>query len=245
MNNEEIDGAGSTTFTAQLSGDYQLRAEDSYTCIRQSNAIGVTATTVFSSSARPNVVLFITDDNSFDSWSPNGGPAFFSDPNVSALAEEGANFSTAYAVFSFCVPSRATMLTGLYPHLNGATCNNECNFKQTLPTVATILHDGGYYTAQVGKYHLTSEPQIGYDFWMASEKFKYENNTYNYNGTPKQIPGHLTDVITDTAVALIGRIDQPLFLLVEHFAPHIMYDVQDRFDTLYAHAPIDLPVAFD
>ncbi len=66
-------------------------------------------------SARPNILVILTDDHRFDAMGFLGHP-FLETPNLDRLAAEGVHFKNAYVTTSLCSPSRASILTGLYAH---------------------------------------------------------------------------------------------------------------------------------
>ncbi|HSA03604.1 MAG TPA: sulfatase-like hydrolase/transferase, partial [Candidatus Paceibacterota bacterium] len=68
-------------------------------------------------------------------------------PHLDRLAREGMRFDRCYAVNSICTPSRATILTGKYSHLNGVPVF--IRFDGTQPTVQSLLQQAGYYTAMI------------------------------------------------------------------------------------------------
>ena len=73
-------------------------------------------------------------------------------PNLDRLSNEGIHFDNAFTVFSTCSPSRATMLTGVYPHIHGVT-DNSTNFPIDSTTYASLLKADGYSTGYFGKWH--------------------------------------------------------------------------------------------
>jgi arylsulfatase A-like enzyme len=68
---------------------------------------------------RPNIVVFIADDMSWNDLGAYGHPSIRT-PNLDRLAREGMRFDEAWLTASSCSPSRASMLTGRYPHNTGA-----------------------------------------------------------------------------------------------------------------------------
>ncbi|MEO6169243.1 MAG: sulfatase-like hydrolase/transferase [Chitinophagales bacterium] len=171
-----------------------------------------------------NVLLIIIDDARFDSHAATGGPSFFNDVNISRIANEGVNFTKGFVTFSLCAPSRGTMITGLYPHLHGITDNVAANDNATITgtTIAEILQNHGYYTGLIGKYHISSLPQQGFNYWLESHNKFYFNSKFNVNGVEKTLPGHITDVVTDSAISFIHKVPagQPFFLWLGYKAPH-------------------------
>lgn len=115
--------------------------------------------------SRPNIIVILADDMGFSDIGCFGGE--IPTPNLDALAKEGLRF-TDFHNDSRCCPSRATLLTGLYPHLAGVGhmtdprkgpngnvlpgyeghLNNEC------VTIAEVLRGAGYFTAMAGKWHV-------------------------------------------------------------------------------------------
>lgn len=181
--------------------------------------------TTLSANTAKNILLIIVDDARFDSYAANGGPSFFNDVNISRIAQEGVNFTQAFAALSMCAPSRGTIMTGLYPHLHGITDNTPPNENQTLSNISfpEILRDHGYYTGLIGKYHISTLPQPGFDYWMEGHSNKNVDAKFNVNGIPKTIPGHITDVVTDSALAFLNKVPegQPFFLWLGYKAPHL------------------------
>lgn len=102
--------------------------------------------------AQPNVVIFLLDDVGQADIGAFGN-SIVRTPNIDQLAREGARFDNAFLTTSSCSPSRASLLTGLYPTATGAP-----KLHDPLPVSVTslpqLLHNAGYYTASVGKWHL-------------------------------------------------------------------------------------------
>jgi arylsulfatase A-like enzyme len=86
-------------------------------------------------------------------------------PNIDRLGREGVLFTNTFVTMSLCAPSRACNLTGIYPHANGIY-NNQTRWNQQLPTVMTALHEAGYRTAHIGKFHMDGDDRLqpGYDY---------------------------------------------------------------------------------
>jgi arylsulfatase A-like enzyme len=94
-------------------------------------------------------------------------------PAIDRLAAAGVLFEQAYCTQPVCSPSRASVLTGLYPHTHGLTTNG-LPLPAAYPTLAELLKPAGYACGYVGKWHLGREhtPQRGFeDFWASTEDY--------------------------------------------------------------------------
>ncbi len=194
---------------------------------------------------RPNILVILVDDGRYDNYTVNGGPAFFSSPNINSIAEEGANFKYCFPALSLCSPSRASLVTGTYPHHHGVVGNAIID-TLLLPTVATILHDSGYYTGLVGKYGFNKWPVNGYDYWLQSTSDPYWNVPYETPTGNVFIPGHKTSVFTNAAKDFLGSVpnDQPFCLFLFHKAPHVPLDPRNEDSALYKTETMPFPENF-
>ncbi|MBA2408050.1 MAG: sulfatase-like hydrolase/transferase [Chitinophagales bacterium] len=194
--------------------------------------------------ARPNIILIIGDDLRYDSYDVSGGPNWFNTPAINRIAEEGAYFKNFFSVYAVCVPSRSSIMTGLYPHNNGAYDNFE-GYDLDLPTIGTILNSAGYHTAMIGKYDVYENPQPGWDYWMAKKgKTEYENAEWNVNGTDKLIPGHVTQIINDSSNKMVAKLDTPFMICIEHQTPHQPVIPLPQDVGKYADEPMPIPSNF-
>lgn len=110
---------------------------------------------------RPNAILFIVDDVS---WNDVGcyGNAAARTPNLDRLAEGGLRFTQAFLTASSCSPSRSSIITGRYPHNNGRASELHRPIAANLPWFPRLLREAGYYTALSGKNHMTpDQPEPG------------------------------------------------------------------------------------
>lgn len=106
----------------------------------------------------PNIVLIIADNMG---WKDPGcfGNDQIKTPNIDSLAEEGIMFTRAFVVSSSCSPSRASVITGQYPHTNGVVGLTHLKKKYSLrpwyTTLPSLLKGRGYHTAIEGKWHVS------------------------------------------------------------------------------------------
>jgi len=109
-------------------------------------------------SPKPNIVIFIADDMGWDDCGPYGNPTIRT-PNIDRLARDGMRFDHAWLTASSCSPSRASILTGRYPHSTGC---GELHLPWTKDAVlmTTPLRDAGYWAASVGKWHPWGEEGV-------------------------------------------------------------------------------------
>jgi arylsulfatase A-like enzyme len=170
---------------------------------------------------RPNVVILIADDLGYGDLGCYGHPVLRT-PHIDRLAREGLRFDAAFLTISSCSPSRASLLTGLYPHSTGAG-----DLHDPLPaerkSLARHLRSAGYHCAAVGKWHLG-----------AAEKASWDRVT--------ECPGRDTGAKAVEALGLrpAGR---PFFAWIATVDPHRPYDevLSDPQDPAGVAVPPYLP----
>ncbi|MBM3739357.1 MAG: DUF4976 domain-containing protein [Acidobacteria bacterium] len=173
---------------------------------------------------RPNIVLVLVDDLRFDELGCTGHP-FAQTPNADRLAREGANFRNAFAVTPLCSPSRATFLTGQYPHRHGIIDNTDRRAaSHQLITWPRLLRDSGYETAFIGKWHMGNDDSArpGFDHWVSFPgQGESTDPLINDNGKTSRVRGYITDVLTERAVDVIRRPHtKPFCVYLAHKAIH-------------------------
>jgi len=194
---------------------------------------------------RPNFVYIMTDDHTVQMMSAYGAGRA-STPNLDRIAREGALFRNAFVTNSLCAPSRATLLTGKYGHLNGQRSNQD-TFDGSQQTFPKLLRQAGYQTAMIGKWHLKSEP-TGFDYWkVLPGQGAYHDPEFIEMGRREKHSGYVTDLITDFAIDWVRGRDpeKPFALLYHHKAPHGQWQPAQRHEELFADEEIDLPPTFD
>ena len=196
---------------------------------------------------RPNIVLIMADDLGFSDLGCYGGE--IETPALDGLASGGLRYKQFYNA-ARCCPSRAALMTGLYPHQAGmgwmaaadmgtAAYQGELNTKSV--TIAEVLRSAGYRTYMTGKWHLTNERHIEgqvVDTWPLQRGFdryfgiipggaNYFTPTVYSGNTPYPAPDgfYLTEAISDTSVSYIRKhvttsAETPFFMYVAYTAPH-------------------------
>lgn len=114
-----------------------------------------------SASERPNVILIIGDDISWDDIGCYGHPTVRT-PNIDKLAESGIRFTNAFLTASSCSPSRCSIISGRYPHNTGAAELHTPLPEDQLP-FPLLLKENGYYCAQGGKWHMGEQTKRAFD----------------------------------------------------------------------------------
>lgn len=169
---------------------------------------------------RPNIIFIMSDDHAAHAISAYGSRVNAT-PNIDRLAREGMILRNVFATNSICTPSRATILTGQYSHLNGVPVFNR--FDSSRVTVAKLMQQGGYYTGMIGKWHLGSDP-AGFDRWeiLPGQGAYFDPILYTATGEKTYTGRYVTDVITDLGLDFITNRprNKPFFLMLHNKAPH-------------------------
>jgi arylsulfatase A-like enzyme len=193
---------------------------------------------------RPNILFIMSDDHAAHAIGAYGSHVNRT-PHIDRLARDGAVLLNVFATNSICTPSRATILTGQYSHLNGVTMFNR--FDSSRLTVARLLQAGGYYTGMIGKWHLGSNP-VGFDKWeILPGQGVYESPVlYTATSETTYTGRYVTDVITDRGIEFIRsrRRDRPFFLMLHHKAPHRPWEPDAMHRALFANRWIPEPQTF-
>lgn len=154
---------------------------------------------------RPNILVISTDQQFAEAMSCAGNPHVHT-PAIDRIAREGMRFNRAYCTNPICVPSRASYMTGLYPHENKVTFNvNEHELVGACG--ASAFRDAGYDTGHVGKWHIPrsihDQEWSGFNFVAAAR-----NNRVDFD-------------IPEQAVSFIKqKRDQPFLLFASFVNPH-------------------------
>jgi arylsulfatase A-like enzyme len=206
-----------------------------------------------SGATRPNVILVLTDDQSYGDLSCHGNPVLKT-PYLDRLHAQSIRF-TDFHVAPMCTPTRSELLTGRDALRNGAycACSGRTFIRQSVPTMAEVFAESGYRTGVFGKWHLGDNcphrPQdrgfqeaVYHLGWGITSTPDYWNNDYfddyfRHNGRLKQFPGYCTDVWFAEAIRWMETCRQkkePFFAYISLNAPHGPFFVPEQYRRPYA-----------
>jgi arylsulfatase A-like enzyme len=187
--------------------------------------------------ARPNVVVFFTDQQRWDTTGVHGNPLDLT-PNFDRMARAGTHVAHAVTPQPVCAPARAALQTGRYPTTTGCF-RNGIPLPDTEKTLAHHFADAGYATGYIGKWHLAGtdpvpdEDRGGYQHWLAANLLEFTSDAYRTvvfddGGEPVALPGYRSDALTDAAIRFIAdHHDEPFFLFVSYLEPHHQNEVDN------------------
>lgn len=192
---------------------------------------------------RPNIILIMADDMGFSDIGCYGSEV--DTPNLNRMASEGLRFKQFYNC-ARCCPTRASLMTGLYPHQVGFGLMTQQNISAPAyrgdlsdrsVTIAEALRPGGYHTLMCGKWHLTpgwSNDQHNWPLQRGYEKYfgtiegacsYFDPVTLTRDNTRIRAGKdfYYTDALSQNAVEYIheySRKDEPFFLYLAYTSPH-------------------------
>lgn len=149
-----------------------------------------------SAAGRPNIVLIIADDVSWNDFGCYGNTGART-PAIDKLAGNGMRFDRFILTASSCSPSRCSIVTGRYPHNNGAASELHRPLSGHLVKFPELLKKAGYHTALAGKDHMPQEKAREKDVWDVKRGTKTPNNSGG--------EGHWVEVVKSRPV------DKPFF----------------------------------
>ncbi|NSL87360.1 sulfatase [Chitinophaga sp. Mgbs1] len=204
----------------------------------------MTTVNVWSQQKKPNIIFIFSDDHAYQTISAYGSK-LAQTPNIDRIAQQGLIFRNALVTNSICGPSRATLLTGKYSHINGYTLN-EKKFNVGQQLFPRLLQQHGYQTAWIGKWHLGNLPE-GFDYWrILNNQGQYYNPDFIGPNDTSRIEGYVTNIITTLSENWLNNRDtsKPFFLVVGEKATHREWlpDLQDL--GAYDDKTFPLPASF-
>lgn len=200
---------------------------------------------------KPNILFIMADDHTSQAIGCYGLRLSDYAPtkNIDRIAAEGALLKNCFCTNSICVPSRASILTGQYSHVNGAKTLSGA-LDPEADNVAKRLQSAGYETAVVGKWHLKNQPS-GFDHYnVLRGQGRYNNPILfelgrDWQKGGREYDGHSTDVITDLSLDWLKNRrapDKPFCLMCHFKAVHEPFYSHDRYRGLYADQKFPEPV---
>lgn len=188
---------------------------------------------------RPNLVFILIDDLRWNGVGYAGHP-FVKTPNIDRIAREGVVFRNAFVTTPLCSPSRGSYLTGQYVRTHGVKNNNDnAALSHKLVTYPKLLHDAGYETAYVGKWHMGTDdsPRPGFDRWVSFRgQGVYVDPPLNVDGQAVKREGYMTDLLSGYAVDFLQKKrDKPFSLYLAHKAVHGPFTPAPRHASLFAN----------
>ncbi len=213
-------------------------------------------------SKSPNLIVVMVDDMGYADVGFNGCQDIPT-PHIDSIAAGGVKFTSGYVAYAVCGPSRASFITGRYgqrfgfernPQYQPGDPNMGVPIEET--TIASALHEVGYHSGVIGKWHLGAHEVLhplsrGFDEFYGhlggghryfpeeltikeSNDAKGENESYRTwilrNREPVQPKKYLTDEFSDEAVSFVERNhEKPFFLYLAYNAPHLPLQATEKY----------------
>ena len=213
---------------------------------------------------QPNIIFIMSDDHTTQGFGVYGSrlASLNPTPTIDRLAHEGILLKNVFCTNAICTPSRASIMTGQYGHVNGVY---DLSGKLS-PENQTLAHEVkklGYETAMIGKWHLKYAPE-SFDYYqvLPGQGKYFDPILYGREGTEKKAikfaedlvrevnitkyEGHSSDVITDISLDWLKnkRDKSKPFFLMHHFkAPHDFFELAPRYRDYLEEVEIPEPAS--
>ena len=202
-------------------------------------------------------LLFLCSDQHQTAASGCYGSAEVHTPNIDRLAAQGVRFDGAYCQSPVCVPSRGSIISGLYPHHHGARVLSDA-LSEDVPTVADLFRGEGYQTAAIGKMHFVDESnRHGFDHRIHSADFNRrltkaeqqairadQGGAGGTSGVRSKLPERLfrdTFYAEETIDFLRQHRDKPFCAWSSFYMPHTPLVPHGEYWDLYNPEALTLP----
>jgi arylsulfatase A-like enzyme len=218
--------------------------------LTQVPVLAVSAAAQTAGGDKPNIIVIISDQFRGDCIGAMGLNPMGLTPNLDQMAAEGVLFRHAFCNQPVCAPARASMFTGQYSSKHGVWHNGP-GLRADAVTLAATLHQAGYSTNYIGKWHLMPaegmprEQARGWvppqhrggfsDLWEAANELEftshaYEGALYDNDGKAINFSGqYRTDFMTERANRFLRSAKGPFFLTLSYLEVHHQND-SDTFD---------------
>jgi choline-sulfatase len=205
---------------------------------------------------QPNLVFILADDQAKWTVGCYGYPQAKT-PNLDKLAASGVRFDSAFVVTPVCSPSRTSFFTGRHGIEFGITdwispAEKPIGLPENAITWPRLLHDAGYKTALIGKWHLGANPhqhptKQGFDYFYGhiGGGWSPRNPTLEVQGESKTIEGFSVDILTDDAIRWIQENNSNPFAICVHYRePHAPYGpMPPQDEAVFANLDPEIPDA--
>jgi arylsulfatase A-like enzyme len=192
---------------------------------------------------KPNLILFLPDQQRADTLASYGGVKVHA-PNLNKLASESVIFERAYVTHPVCTPSRSSLMTGTWPHINGCT-RNSVPLDRRFRVFPELMEDKDYCTAYIGKWHLGEEgpAERGFQQWISTDDNGDYTNFLVSNGVT---PDKQNERFSEVAISNLRlELSRPKFL-EKHACEFIEKHQRDPFILVVAfvepHSPYNGPL---
>jgi arylsulfatase A-like enzyme len=191
-------------------------------------------------SNRPNVIVFFTDQQRWDTTGVHGNPLDLT-PNFDRMARRGTHVHNSFTCQPVCGPARSCLQTGLYATKTGCF-RNGIPLPSYLKTLAHHFRESGYTTGYIGKWHLHDRGVMGpvpesnrggYEYWLASNTLEftsdaYDTILYDNDSNPVKLPGYRVDALADATIRYIDtHRNRPCYILTTKNEPHHQNHLDD------------------
>src|SRR5436190_1025305 len=192
---------------------------------------------------KPNLILFLPDQQRADTLACYGGVKVHA-PNLNKLASESVVFERTYVTHPVCTPSRSSLMTGTWPHINGCT-RNSVPLDRRFRVFPELMQDRDYRTAYIGKWHLGEDGPVGRGFqhWISTDDHgDYTRYLTSKGFAPDKPNGRFSEVAVSNLPIELSR---PKFL-EKHACDFIEKHQRDPFILVVAfvepHSPYNGPL---
>ena len=192
---------------------------------------------------KPNLILFLPDQQRADTLACYGGVKVHA-PNLNKLASECVIFERTYVTHPVCTPSRSSLMTGTWPHINGCT-HNSVPLDRRFRVFPELMQDQDYRTAYIGKWHLGEDGPAGrgFEHYISTDGHgDYSNFLISKGVAPDKSNGRFSEVAISNLPIDLSR---PKFL-EKHACDFIKKNQRDPFILVVAfvepHSPYNGPL---